>query len=84
MTEPKVSTIRLPAGVPPTPPPQRYFAKPDTWFDAGTEAELLGEPLYVCFDDDGKEMWAGLFSGTKDGKPDEEICTSDEFDIRPL
>jgi len=46
-----------------------FTAKPETWFDEGTEAWQVGEPFHG----------AALFAGTKDGKPDEEICALDEF-----
>jgi len=43
-----------------------------TWFDKGSEAELLFETM------DG----VGLFKGIKDGNLDEEICMFDEFEIK--
>ena len=53
---------------------KKYIAKPDTWFDAGTKAKLLT---------DFGPQWPdlGLFEGLRDGKPDEEDCRFDEFDI---
>jgi hypothetical protein len=51
----------------------RYISKGE-WFDTGTEATLL-----VDCRPDGLQM--GIFLGVKDGKPDEEDCTFDEFDI---
>ena len=41
------------------------------WFDTGTVAKL------VC----SAGMYASLYSGTKNGKPDEEVCTENEFKI---
>jgi len=43
------------------------------WFDKGTEAELV--------DDYRPKMGAGLFRGIRNGKPDEEVCTFDEFEV---
>lgn len=40
-----------------------------TWFDKGTEAFLFAE----C------ENGLGLFSGLRNGQPDEELCSFDEF-----
>ena len=51
-------------------PVTKYISKGD-WFDRGTEA------IFICAADNG---WA-LFSGIQDGKPDEEVCALDEFDI---
>ena len=47
----------------------KYIALPNTWFDAGTEAEL------VCMVGET----AALFCGMRLGKPDEEISHMDEF-----
>ena len=60
----------------------RFIAKKDTWFDEGTEAVLLGES-WVGFADPALTIRAdaGLFAGIRDGKPDEEVCGLDEFDI---
>lgn len=52
---------------------KKFIAKPDTWFDEGTEAILLAQYAPDCL--------AGLFSGIKDGHPDEEGCGFDEFEI---
>lgn len=49
-----------------------YITKPDMWFDAGTEAFLIAEIV---------PGQSGLFLGTRDGKPDEESCGYDEFEI---
>ena len=48
-----------------------YIAKPDTWFDVGTDAILI--------DDYRPQIDSGLFRGIKDGHPDEEVCGFDEF-----
>ena len=63
----------------------RYIANPDTWFDAGTECELVA---------DGRpQMNIGIFRGlrTSEGSPelhpfgeqyiDEEDCSFDEFEV---
>ena len=50
----------------------RFIAKPDTWFDAGTQASLL------CYVIDGR---TALFEGIRDGQPDEEVCGLDEFEV---
>lgn len=50
---------------------KRYVANPDTWFDAGTEAVLVA---WVTND-------SAVFVGTKNGHPDEELCSLDEFDL---
>ena len=42
----------------------KYIARPDTWYDEGTEATLL-----VPY---GEGSNAGLFLGIRDGKEDEE------------
>ncbi len=51
-----------------------YTTKPNTWFDEGTQAILIDDYRYYNVD-------IGLFEGLKDGKPDEEICSFDEFKI---
>ena len=53
---------------------KRYFAKPDVWYDAGTEAFLIPGT-------ENNPPNAALFCGTKDGKLDEEYCRFDEFDV---
>jgi len=60
----------------------KYIAKPDEWFDVGTEVQLIDDyrassAMYFG----GPEMNAGLFEGLKDGKIDQEVCSFDEFDI---
>ena len=50
---------------------RKYIAKKDTWFDAGTEAELIGEVWNEC----------ALFSGIHNGEKDEELCQLEEFNI---
>ena len=63
---------------------KKFIAKPDTWFDAGTECELLVD----C----RPELSIGIFKGirTSQGVPelhsvgekyvDEEDCSFDEFE----
>lgn len=63
----------------------KYIAKPDTWFDDGTEAKLI-EYLYTSSKQwiDGEEYPGcdcGLFEGICEGKIDQEICGYDEFEI---
>ncbi len=45
---------------------KRYFAKPDTWFKAGTEAFRLEEihPPGVLFDSDGTTTASATYRGT--------------------
>jgi len=57
---------------------KRFFAKKDTWFDEGTEA-FIYEDTTVRFGDGDS---TALFSGIKDGHPDEEVCSLNEFDIK--
>ena len=55
----------------------KYIAKKDEWFDEGTEATLIDDyrlSTSAPFD-------SGLFLGIHNGKPDEEVCSFDEFDI---
>jgi hypothetical protein len=63
----------------------KYIAKPNTWFDEGTEVELLVN-FRKCFRK-GKDYndlipteW-GLFRGMCNGELDEETCDFLEFDI---
>lgn len=53
---------------------RRFIAKPNTWFDADTEAKLLA---------DYAPQWpgCGLFEGLRNGQLDEEDCSFEEFDI---
>jgi hypothetical protein len=48
-----------------------WIAKPGTWFDAGTEANLICEVV------PGE---SALFTGIRNGRPDDEVCGLDEFD----
>lgn len=59
----------------------RYFAKKDTWYDEGTEAFLLCLYTEGTLNDPGH---GGLFSGTKNGKLDEEGCGFDEFTVEEV
>lgn len=60
---------------------KRYFAKPNTWFDEGTEAF----PTEI-FDDNPVHGY-GLFTGTKSDYiegvlyPSNEMCSLSEFEI---
>lgn len=59
----------------------RFIAKPDEWFDAGTEVRLIDdyrdsdEMIY------NRSLNAGLFEGFRNGLLDQEVCCFDEFDI---
>lgn len=57
-----------------------FIAKPNTWFDEGTEAKLLQHIQDPC-DGDFKCPGFGLFKGFVEGELDEEICNYDEFEI---
>lgn len=50
-----------------------FIARPNTWFDEGSVAELDGD----VFD---MKYTSALFNGIKDGKEDGEICSIFEFD----
>ena len=52
---------------------RKFIAKPNTWFDEGTEATLLFQYHPDCE--------AGLFLGIRNGKEDEEGCGFEEFNI---
>lgn len=60
-----------------------YIAKPNTWFNEGTEAQLME---YLHIDGDGVKY--GLFEGFKDreGKTmkEAEVCSYEDFDIIDL
>lgn len=60
----------------------KYIAKPNTWFDEGTEAIPVSD-FCVAFDDleMTKRNDFAIFLGYRFGQPDEEICTLDEFEI---
>ena len=51
---------------------KKYIAKPDTWFDKGTEVKHI-----AVFD---QEDW-GLFQGYRNGSLDEETCLLEEFEV---
>lgn len=70
----------------------KFVAKPNTWYDEGTEAELLADlGAHQCYDTDdgvgenGKPIMhdcrSGLFKGIKQGAEDEEVCAFCEFEI---
>lgn len=52
--------------------PEIYIAKPNTWYDKGTEARLQ----FMIEND------IGLFCGIKNGSVNEEICFLDEFEVK--
>ncbi len=54
-----------------------YKAKPNTWFDENSEAELIED--YRA--DKLNPLNCGLFCGYRNGKLDEEICLFEEFEI---
>ena len=58
----------------------KYIAKPNTWFDEGTEVEIMEGP-WDSTDIDGNYIGFGLFVGFRNGSLDEESCGLDEFDI---
>jgi len=53
----------------------KFIARPNTWFDAGTEVEILLGNRKVDHNETGF-----VFRGTKDGFIDEEYCSIFEFD----
>jgi hypothetical protein len=60
------------------------FISNGTWFDKGTEALLIEGTSYDCFRlVNGKIIpsKSGLFSGTRLGNGDEEVCGFEEFAI---
>ena len=54
----------------------KYISKKNEWFDEGTEAI----PVTEIWDVNETEK-AAIFSGIRNGKPDEEMCGLDEFNI---
>lgn len=59
----------------------KFVAKPNTWYDAGTEVKILVEcgTVYDC--DDMHPSLNVLCQGIRNGDIDEEMCCSDEFYI---
>jgi len=55
----------------------KFFAKPNTYFDVGTEAKIKENTLICSSDDD----YVALFEGLRRGKVDQEHCKYSEFDI---
>ncbi len=55
----------------------KYISRGE-WFDLGTEAQLLDD--YRNNPVPHLRWNAGLFEGYRLGKPDQEVCTFDEFD----
>ena len=58
----------------------KFIARPNTWFDKGTEAELLNYHGW-CWNDLGEKVEWGLFRGKFINKVNEQVCHFDEFDI---
>ena len=54
---------------------RKYIAKPDTWFDEGTEVFLYEDT--IC----GTYPEQVLAKGIHNGDIDEELCLMDEFEI---
>jgi hypothetical protein len=52
----------------------KFIARPNTWYDEGTEAFIYGETLPSHDNTDA------LFRGTHDGSDDGEYCSTFEFD----
>lgn len=65
----------------------KYIAKPNTWYDEGTEAVPVSDfwTLHLikknCFLTWIKYETSAVFCGIKDGKEDEEVCCINEFNI---
>lgn len=59
----------------------KYTAKPNTWFDEGTEAVPLTEIWKTSERFNGPIIGSALFLGIRDGKEDEEVCSLSEFFI---
>ena len=57
------------------------FISDGTWFDKGTEVKILAECGTVYDGDTGIPTLNVLVSGLKNGSPDEEMCTMEEFMI---
>ena len=56
----------------------KYVAKPDNWFDAGTEVKLIDD----YSNPPGNVLeGAGLFEGFRNGSMDQEICLFEEFEV---
>ena len=55
---------------------KRYIAKSHSWFDEGTEADLI--------DDYRPDVQAGVFYGMKNGHLTYQTCNFDEFKITTL
>lgn len=53
------------------------YVSDGTWFNKGTECELLID----CEDGDAPETHNGLFRGLHEDYIDEEMCLFDEFTI---
>lgn len=53
-----------------------YFSKKDEWFDEGTEAILVTGSWMI-----NESCRVAIFAGIRNGKPDEELCGLDEFEV---
>ena len=56
----------------------KYISKGE-WFDEGTEVVLIDD--YRINPLPNLRRNAGLFEGYRNGHPDQEVCTFDEFDV---
>lgn len=59
----------------------RYIAKPDEWFDSGTEVKLIDDYRTSDAMIYHKSLNAGLFEGLRNGVLDQEVCDFDEFEV---
>lgn len=58
-----------------------YIAKPDGWFDTGTEVKLIDDYRNNDSMFYHKSLNAGLFEGFRNGLLDQEVCDFDEFEV---
>lgn len=66
---------------------RKYIAKPDTWFDVGTEAQPV-TGFWDCgtLNEDGEYVntQSAIFLGIRNGKEDEEGCSLLEFEVTEI
>ena len=55
------------------------FISNGTWFDKGTEVEIVAECGTVYDGDTGAPTLQVFAAGLRNGSPDEEMCTMEEF-----
>ncbi len=55
------------------------FISDGTWFDEGTEVEILAECGTVYDGETGRPTLSVLVAGKRNGELDEELCTMEEF-----